>query len=73
MDVIRGTNGPRRRRRWWAARPALRLVRGPQAPQITQTPQTREDPFAIAMIGSFGIFVLAFAIFMGAWTGSSTR
>jgi len=37
------------------------------------TPRNSEDPFALAMIGSFGIFVLAFAMFMGLWTGGSTR
>jgi len=67
MDVIRGTNGPSRSRRWWARRPNLRLVRDPV------TPRNSEDPFALAMIGSFGIFVLAFAMFMGLWTGGSTR
>lgn len=67
MDVIRGTNGPRRRRRWWAPRPALRLVRDPQAPE------SGGDSFILAMIGSFGLFVLAFAMFMGAWTGGSAR
>jgi len=25
------------------------------------------------MIGSFGLFVLAFALFMGGWTGSPIR
>lgn len=67
MDLIRGTRSPKRRRRWWALRPDLRLV--PDA----RHPQTREDPFVIAMIGSFCIFVLAFAMFMGMWSGSSLR
>lgn len=67
MDVIRGTERPKWKRRWWAPRPNLRLVRDVQAPQ------SGEGPYALAMIGSFGLFVLAFAIFMGAWTGSPGR
>lgn len=63
MEVIRGTTRPRRRRRWWTARPGLRLVRD------QQTLQTREDPLFIAMIGSFALFLMAFAMFMGGWTG----
>jgi hypothetical protein len=70
MDVIRGTQGPKRKRRWWAPRPSLRLVRDARTPEPTQS---REDPFALAMIGSFGLFVLAFAIYVGAWTGSPPR
>ena len=67
MDVIRGMTGPKRKRRWWTPRPHLRLV------TAAKTPRTAGDPFALAMIGSFGIFVLAFAIFMGGWTGGSAR
>jgi hypothetical protein len=67
MDVIRGMTGPKRKRRWWTPRPHLRLV------SESKAKRTAEDPFAIAMIGSFGIFVLAFVMFMGAWTGSSAR
>ena len=67
MDLIRGMTGPKRKRRWWTPRPQLRLV------NESKTQRTAEDPFALAMIGSFGIFVLAFVIFMGAWTGSSPR
>ena len=63
MDVIRGTSAPRRGRRWWVRRPELRLVRD------TQDPQTREDPYLLLMIASFGLFFLAFAMFMGAWIG----
>ena len=70
MDVIRGTTGPTRRRRWWTPRPDLRLVGGSET---ARSAATREDPFALAMIGSFGLFVLTFAIFMGGWTGVPIR
>jgi len=67
MDVIRGTSSPKRRRRWWAPRPSLRLVREPRASQDSG------DPLALAMIGTLCLFVLTFAIFMGGWTGSPGR
>ena len=66
MEVIRGTASPKPRRRWWAPRPVLRLARDPRDPRASQA---GADPFFIAMIGSFGLFVLAFAMFMGGWTG----
>lgn len=67
MNVIRGTSAPKRRRRWWAPRPSLRLVREPP------TPPGGEEPFALAMIGTLCLFVLTFAMFMGGWTGSPGR
>lgn len=65
MDVIRGTKRPIWKRRWWIPRPALRLVRD----QLI--PESGADPFVLAMIGSLGLFALAFAAFMGGWTGSA--
>jgi hypothetical protein len=64
MEVIRGTTRSKRRRRWWAPRPVLRLAGDARHPQVP-----RNDPFFLAMIASFCLFVLVFAMFMGGWTG----
>lgn len=66
MDVIRGTGSPKRSR-WWAPRPNLRLVRE------QRNISSGGDPFAFAMIGLLCLFVLAFSVFMGAWTGTPPR
>ena len=65
MDVIRGTGSANRRHRWWGPRPVLRIVGSPSLP----SPFTRDDRFIIAMVGSFCLFLLVFALFIGAWTG----
>ena len=65
MDVIRGTTPAKRRQRLWSPRPALRIV-GASPPPVRFT---RDDRLLLAMVGSFCLFVLVFAMFMGAWTG----
>ena len=68
MDVIRGTTGPKRKRRWWTPRPHLHLVGESKASHLvseSKAPRTPIDSVALAMIELFGIFLLAWI-----WVGT---
>ena len=66
MDVIRGGMRGKRGRWPWRPRPRLQLVTDAPSPGRLGA---AEDPYLYWMIGALGLFVVAFALFMGAWTG----
>lgn len=63
MDVIRGAT-PKRRLWRWRPRASLRLVGS--APPRSSEPG--EEFFLIAMIAGFGVFIVAWLVFLGGWS-----